>query len=211
MTEYEAEARKRGNVEPIALGSELDIRREAERPRLVAEYSWAIPNEKALQTIAAEGPILEVGAGNGYWAWELRKRGVDVLAFDPKPYKEGQYIEIGPEPPASVADPEIRAMLKERNRVYRRKWADVEEGDHTVVAQHRDRNLFICWPSWGEPWATEAVERCHAEVVLFVGELGGSTGDEGLVPALCRDFKLTKTVEIPNYWGVHDVLTVWRR
>lgn len=210
MTEYEEEARKRGNVE-LDYGAIIDFHREGERQKLVAEYAWAIPSEEALQTIAAEGPIVEIGAGNGYWAWELEKRGVDILAYDPDPYEEGQFVVLGERWEDLEDGGKALAVVDEGQRVYRRRWAHVYKGDHTVAEGHGDRSLFICWPTWGGAWATEAVEASHADTVLMVGELGGCTGDEGLVPALARDFKLTKTVEIPRYWGVHDSLTVWRR
>lgn len=55
------------------------------RDRLVARYSWAIPNAAALRALAAAAPLIEIGAGNGYWAYLLRQLGVDILAFDANP------------------------------------------------------------------------------------------------------------------------------
>ncbi|KAI9995113.1 hypothetical protein PInf_012157 [Phytophthora infestans] len=46
------------------------------------KYSWAIPDERALQIIKHYGPIVEMGAGSGYWARLLQLRGVDVVAYD---------------------------------------------------------------------------------------------------------------------------------
>lgn len=210
--EYEKEARARANVD-LPNGAIIDFGREVDRPKLVAEYSWAIPNEAALQTIGEGGPILEIGAGNGYWAWELQQRGVDVVAFDPEPYEEGQFVVLGERWSKRPDGSTVLALVDEGARVYRRKWAEVLKGDHNIVTaeEYRDRNLLICWPTWGGEWATQAVESCYAETVYMVGELGGCTGDERLVYALAKDFKLVKTVEIPTYWMVHDVLTVWQR
>ena len=39
----------------------------------------------ALALLAARAPLVEVGAGTGYWAAALRRRGVDVLAYDLNP------------------------------------------------------------------------------------------------------------------------------
>ena len=47
--------------------------------------SFAIPNEAALATIAENAPLIECGAGTGYWSALLQQRGVDVLAFDSHP------------------------------------------------------------------------------------------------------------------------------
>ncbi|KAG7397358.1 hypothetical protein PHYBOEH_000870 [Phytophthora boehmeriae] len=46
------------------------------------KYSWAIPDERALQIIKHYGPIVEMGAGSGYWARLLQLRGVDIVAYD---------------------------------------------------------------------------------------------------------------------------------
>ncbi|KAG7385694.1 hypothetical protein PHYPSEUDO_001148 [Phytophthora pseudosyringae] len=46
------------------------------------KYSWAIPDERALQILKHYGPIVEMGAGSGYWARLLQLRGVDLVAYD---------------------------------------------------------------------------------------------------------------------------------
>jgi hypothetical protein len=49
---------------------------------LVDKYSWAIPNDQALNIISQFSPIVEIGSGKGYWASLLRKIGVDILCYD---------------------------------------------------------------------------------------------------------------------------------
>ena len=49
---------------------------------LVDKYSWAIPNDQALNIISQFSPIVEIGSGKGYWASLLRKMGVDILCYD---------------------------------------------------------------------------------------------------------------------------------
>lgn len=61
------------------------LERATARPIGVARYSYAIPDLTALNILAEHGPILEIGAGTGYWAYLLRQRGVDVAAFDINP------------------------------------------------------------------------------------------------------------------------------
>ena len=51
------------------LGEELD-----ERPGLVQRFSWAVPSDDALDVIARYAPIVEMGAGSGYWAHLMRER-----------------------------------------------------------------------------------------------------------------------------------------
>src|SRR2546430_15329095 len=55
----------------------------AERRRELASlFSWAIPNSRALDVLAAHAPLLECGSGMGYWSALLRPRGAAVLAYD---------------------------------------------------------------------------------------------------------------------------------
>ena len=47
--------------------------------------SFAMPNDTALAAIGACAPLIECGAGTGYWSSLLQSRGVDVLAYDSEP------------------------------------------------------------------------------------------------------------------------------
>lgn len=48
-------------------------------------YAFAAPNNRALKALADEVPIVEVGAGVGYWALLLKQAGVSVTATDELP------------------------------------------------------------------------------------------------------------------------------
>ena len=48
-------------------------------------YAFAAPNEAALSALEALAPLLEVGAGVGYWAKLLQDCGVDIVATDAMP------------------------------------------------------------------------------------------------------------------------------
>ena len=62
----------------------------------VPYMSWAVPSAEALEVIAqvSGGRVVEVGAGTGYWAWLLTRRGVDVVAVD----NDSEYRFIREEP-----------------------------------------------------------------------------------------------------------------
>jgi hypothetical protein len=64
------------------------------RKKLIWAYSWAIPSTDALYAIARHSPILELGAGSGYWAWLLRQAGAKVVAFDQEPHSPPQWCPI---------------------------------------------------------------------------------------------------------------------
>src|SRR5262245_7904313 len=55
----------------------------AERRRELAPlFSWAIPTDAALELLAKHAPLVECGAGTGYWLALLRARGVDAIGYD---------------------------------------------------------------------------------------------------------------------------------
>ena len=55
--------------------------------------SFGIPSAAALEAIARHGPIIEVGAGTGYWAGLLQAMGVDIIAFDAEPTSTGSCVD----------------------------------------------------------------------------------------------------------------------
>jgi hypothetical protein len=58
------------------------------RSDLVGEYSWAIPSEDVLLYLSEFEHIIEVGAGNGYWAHCIEDNGGSVEATDIAPPEE---------------------------------------------------------------------------------------------------------------------------
>jgi hypothetical protein len=53
---------------------------------IAGHFAWAVPTEEAVRTIAKYSiPVVEIGAGSGYWAWMMRQAGVAVAAFDADP------------------------------------------------------------------------------------------------------------------------------
>jgi len=70
------------------------------RKQLVEEYSWAVPNEEALRYLAEFDELIEVGAGNGYWAKCIEECGGNVVATDIDP-PEDTWVDVEQ---ASVSD-----------------------------------------------------------------------------------------------------------
>lgn len=169
-------------------------------------YSWAIPNDAALDAIAQCSPrgVVEIGAGGGYWTRLLRGRGVDVIAYDRAP-RPGRW--------------------------HTHNWVDdVLAGDHTAVAGHPERTLLLVWPAYGEAWTHQVIEAYGGDTVVYVGEGdGGATGDDRMHGLLglhecwhdpdedcdCRKepepFTPVRVVGIPQWFGLHDRLYVCQR
>lgn len=47
--------------------------------------SYAVPNKLLLDKIALYGPVVEAGAGTGYWTAVIESTGVDIVAYDKSP------------------------------------------------------------------------------------------------------------------------------
>ena len=92
---------------------------------LAQHYAYVFPSEPVLEMLAGLGPLVEIGAGTGYWAHRLRSIGVDIVAFDQAP-----------------VDGERTNRYHSRTR----PWTHVEQGDQTVLSGYADRGLFLCWP-----------------------------------------------------------------
>lgn len=159
------------------------------RRRYVFKYAWAIPCKAALEAILEQGPIVEIGAGNGYWAHLLSKMGCDIVAYD----------EIA----------EDRYSKDSVRLNYR--WFDVKKGDETSAALHSDRALLLCWTPYGSDMGLNCLKNYSGDTVICVGEDRGCTANEEFFDYLEQHFSQVDYVEIPVWWGLHDRLKVFKR
>lgn len=161
------------------------------RDTAVDKYSWAIPNETALVALARVAPLVEIGAGTGYWAHMLGERGVDVIAFDRDPVSTKQN------------------HWHRKNRV---SWFSVQEGTAEIAGRYPDRTLFLCWPPYDEPMASLALKSYTGKRVAYIGEgYGGCTADDEFHEMLGRDWNEIQEIDIPQWYGLHDHLWVYER
>jgi hypothetical protein len=166
------------------------------RPIGTVRYSYAIPDNTALDLLAARAPILEIGAGTGYWAYLLRQRGVDVLAFDAAP-----------------------PLTDTHSNTYHRNdlavgttWVEVLTGGPEQAAEHPERTLFLCWPPPGDPMAADALAAYAGECVVFIGEWNPKTAaDEAFFAALEANWAVEEVYEHPRWFGMKDRMSVWLR
>lgn len=156
---------------------------EERRVELDCKYSFAIPNKEALQRLCQLGPLIEIGAGTGYWGWLLRKMGADILLFDIEPTQFERNIWHGGEKP----------------------WTDVRRGEPNQVAKHPDRTLFMCWPPFDFPMASEALKHYRGNTLAYVGHCArGNTGDFEFHVALHNQWDLQEAITLPNWRDFTD-------
>lgn len=157
---------------------------------IIKHYSWSIPTDLALQTIKKYQPIIEVGAGTGYWAGRLAEIGVDIVAYD-------------------------NFLMDIHTKT---RWYEVKNGDEHAILAHSNRTLMLCWPpNVGSTLASSALDLYKGEYLIYIGDLGSKyniTGDQMFFRMLTNNFKIVETIPLKNWpWfkGITNKLYVFKR
>jgi hypothetical protein len=152
------------------------------RREWVWEYAWAIPNDGALAAIAACGPIVEIGAGAGYWAYLLQERGVDVVAYDREPQEKTW---------TKVHRGSVRVAQRYANRALFLCWPPYNTPmGARCLKQYRGRTVIYV----GEGMYGCTGDREFHDILEQEYEDAWDT-----------------SIEIPQYDGIHDRLYIHRR
>ena len=156
------------------------------RRKLVSAYAWAVPSRAALNAIATlDLPLLELGAGTGYWAFCLRQLGVQIDAFD-------RLADAAPSW-SGVEKANGLEILAERNGF-------------------SDGALLLCWPPLGEPFAADCLAAFRGSTVIEIGEdEGGNTADSAFFRSLRKDWILRQQLDLPRWPEASDSLRIWAR
>ena len=197
-------------------------------------YAYAAPTPAALEALReASDRWLEVGAGLGYWAALMQKRGMDVVPVDSHPTTAvGQ--DTDGEGKAKGKKHKQKRGWKGRKKDGRGAGCDtagasfneyhgaatpfttVYRGGPAAAAadEHAGRALFLCYPPPADPMGSDAL-RAHAdaggETVAVVGEWDGNTGDGALSAALVAGYSLVRRVQLPQWGDTAHELTIWSR
>ena len=169
----------------------------AQRKHFLGTYAFAILNREALEALRQHAPIVEIGAGNGYWAYEMRKAGIDVQAYDSHPphKRRNTYYgsHSGPHQPVKVWTPVLRGRAQK--------------------AKHRPKHtLFLCWPPYNEPMANVALSSYTGSTLIYVGEgAGGCTGDDAFFEQLEQHWRCDQVIPLPQWPGIHDRMEIYHR
>ncbi len=165
------------------------LKRYRVREEFIVRFGFAVITERVIRSVASYAPLLEVGCGSGYWSYELRKAGVDVIATDPGTGRYG-----------------------EKKGHWDKPWLEIERiSGVDAVRKYPARNLLMIWPDRSD-WAAQTLRKFKAQTVLYGGERsGGCTADDGFFSLLEEHFEQTEVVALPQFDGIHDDLEVWRR
>lgn len=153
------------------------------RKILCHKYAFAIPNDAALTVIASHTPILEIGAGSGYWASLLSNIGADVVAYDDKSW----FHKFD-------------------------SWYPVHRGGPEVICRYPSHTLFLCWPPYENSMAYDCLQHYTGKTLLAITEgSGGCCGDDDFWCEIDQHWKMIQNITIPRYKSIHDCLEVFTR
>ena len=176
---------------PYGLYQMLGVRQR--RQELVQLCAWAIPTEAALETLARYAPLIDCGAGMGYWAALLQARGADALGCDLHP------------PGGKAANAFHRRQRAPWTQVHRLSAVD-------AVRRHPRHALMLCWPPYEDDVASYAALRAYAgDIAIHIGESNGASGSVRFHRELALNWTLEEEVDLPHWPRLDDRLRVYRR
>ena len=192
------------------------------RQAFVPRYGFVIPTALGLAAISRYSPhgVLDFGCGNGYLAFLLRCRGVDVLAIDKALPESGEneYWDGFP------GETEWRAIFKldflaqnsdipqTSTQFLRHQWTHIEQGSYEAIERSDPkRSLLLSWPPMDD-MAVTALRAYRGSTLTYIGENGGCTADDDFVEELkqWREIDLDNRVNA-SFSGIHDRLRVFVR
>eukprot|EP00798_Chlamydomonas_sp_ICE-L_P023336 gene23336-30585_t len=160
-------------------------------------YAFAVPNEEALDCMMQHTPIVELGAGTGYWASLLRQRSETKAET-----KTITALDVAP--PQQQAN-EYHGKVGSHTLVERGVAQDLQK------PRFQGQALFLCYPPPDSEMALDALRCSQGDVVLYVGEWNGDTGTAAFQSRLANTFTCTQLVALPNWGNTCYTLSVWKR
>lgn len=106
---------------------------------MCSKFTFAIPTFELLQVITKYQPILEIGAGSGFWAALLKKNNCDIIA----------------------------TTINDEYHPFPEKFTEIEKLPAIdAVKKYPDRTVFCSWPSIGT-WTEETLPHIKKRLILI--------------------------------------------
>ncbi len=167
---------------------ESEEAKKEKRLEFINKYSYAIPNQEAIKSIAKYSPLIEVGAGHGYWSFLLDQAGANIIAFD-------DYSWFG------------KTVLTGENF-----YTDVEKASHKILKNYPERSLLLCWPPPFNDMAYKCVKTFKGKYFIYIGEdYKGCTANEKFHEYVYENFDTIEQIEIPTWPNFYDRLFIYKR
>ncbi len=165
------------------------------RNDFVTEFSFTIPYYEILSKVASYSPIVEIGAGSGYWARCLSEMGADVSAYDRFPPGEHSPWE-----------------WQKGNPWFDDSWYGIIKGDESTAAAHPDSALFMAWPMPQSSMAYNALTgymNSGGKTLIYIGDPHpASSGDEHFYELLYKQREI-ETADLYSWPGISEKLLIY--
>jgi hypothetical protein len=203
------------------------------RDWLARLYAFAVPNKEVLREISKHAPIVEMGAGTGYWASQIKNLGVDIVAYDVKPPASssssgGGTTTTGHSDSSTGGGsnkfsrknrPTKKQKMKAAYRAQRpneyhgetSQFCEVLEGSNEELLQHKQRSLLLCYPPPNDDMATQCVRSYEGSTLLYVGEWSGLTANTEFERTVQREWTLKRRLPLPNFGNQISEMFVFKR
>ncbi len=143
-------------------------------------------------------PLVEIGAGNGYWASLVKQAGGEIYCYDDFSWK---------------------ANYQNDSRAGRGEcYTEVQQGNFSALDKHPDCTLFLCWPPYDDSMAFDCLSRYqtvrkaagfNSIKLIYVGESEGGCNGDGAFWGLLESFREIKTIKLPQFWSIHDYFAIF--
>jgi hypothetical protein len=165
------------------------------RQRVVGTYGFSVLTCEVVNRLVPYGPFLEVGAGTGYWSYELRRAGCTSIATD--------IYE-----PGTAAVPDLRYPFRRRHCFVDVIATPAQE----AVREHAEKTLLMVWPEAGEEWSCDALTAYGGERLIYVGvPERGRLQDDRFHDAIEQSWSLETRIRIPRFPSYQDAVFVYSR
>ena len=198
---------ERADAEPPA-PKLVQLWRRSEREWPCWMLAFAVPSPAAVDMMRRHSPLVEMGAGVGYWAKLAEDAGAQVDAFDSAPPRRAGADGAGRSKGGGGA-------RRAKNTFHGEcpAFVHVGRGGPETLAQPRWRGhtLLLCYPPPGSPMAAECLKAFSGETCIHIGEWLGDTGAPSFEELLAAEWSLKERLLLPNWGDTFEDLTVWRR
>ncbi len=162
------------------------------------------PTKSVIQEIAkfiSTDKCLEVGSGNGLWAYLLSLENINIIATDNKSESQisASSLRFKKE---SNKDMCLNFGIDEQIFDYKKKeFLPIKKSDaFDAVEEYQDCNvLFLCWSR------VDPIDKFRGNKIIFIGENDG--GCTSCPPK--NEWNLVKKLEIPQWPGINDFVGLY--
>lgn len=153
------------------------------RSKAIKEFGFAIPCRELLDVLKQHQPIIEIGAGSGYFTTLMRKHGVEVLGTDP-----------------GIGSFGFSFGCHDNQQL-------VMQGK-TAIRRYRGRTVFCSWPTLDHTWFRQAMRAMRIGQKLIVIE-EDSCAEQSTWDYREATFKPLADVPLPAWNHMNDRASVW--